>query len=41
MARTAINKLIKKMSGESYKTGLRIVDGHIVLKESTQRLENK
>lgn len=36
MARTAINKLIKKMSGESYKSGLRIVDGHIVLKESTQ-----
>lgn len=41
MARTAINKLIKKMSGESYKSGLRIVDGHIVLKESAQRLENK
>lgn len=38
MARKAINNLIKKMSGEYYKPGLYIVDGHIVLKESVKRL---
>lgn len=39
MARKTINKLIKKMSGESYKSGIYIVDGHVVLKESVRRLE--
>lgn len=39
MARKTINKLIKKMSGENYKSGIYIVDGHIVLKESVKRLE--
>ncbi|MDE7248228.1 MAG: substrate-binding domain-containing protein [Lachnospiraceae bacterium] len=39
MARKTINKLIKKMSGENDKSGMYIVDGHIVLKESVRRLE--
>lgn len=39
MARKAINKLIKKMSGENYKSGIYIVGGHIVLKESVKKLE--
>lgn len=39
MARKAINKLIKKMSGENYKSGIYTVEGHMVLKESVKRLE--
>lgn len=39
MARKTINKLIKKMSGENYKSGIYIVGGHVVLKESVKRLE--
>lgn len=39
MVKKAINKLVKKMNGEEYKTGVDIVNGHIVLKESVKRLE--
>lgn len=34
MARMAVNSLIKKMSGEPYKKGIRIVEGHFIEKES-------
>lgn len=40
MVRKAINKLIKKMNGEEYKTKVDIINGHIVLKESVKRLES-
>lgn len=40
MARRTINKLIKKMSGENYKPGIFIVDGHMVVKESVKRVED-
>ncbi|MGN0376841.1 MAG: substrate-binding domain-containing protein [Suilimivivens sp.] len=37
MARKTINNLIKKMNGESYKQGISIVEGHVVIKESVNR----
>lgn len=37
MARITINTLIKKMNHESYKQGISIVEGHIVLKESVAK----
>ncbi|MCM1125838.1 MAG: LacI family DNA-binding transcriptional regulator [Lachnospiraceae bacterium] len=40
MARRTINKLIKKMSGENYKPGIFIVDGHMVVKESVKRVDD-
>lgn len=36
MARKAINNLIKKMNHESYKQGISIVEGHMVMKESVK-----
>lgn len=38
MARKAINTLIKKMNGESYKQGITVVDGHMVVKSSVKRI---
>ena len=38
MARKAINTLIKKMNGESYKQGITVVDGHMVVKNSVKRI---
>lgn len=38
MARKAINKLIKKMSGEYYRQGLSVVEGHMILKDSVRRI---
>lgn len=40
MARKAINKLLRKMNGEEYKTKVDIINGHIVLKESVKKLES-
>lgn len=37
MVRKAINNLIKKMSGEHYKQGIRIVEGRMVIKDSVKR----
>ena len=37
MAKKTISHLIKKMSGESYKKGVTIVEGHMVIKESVKR----
>lgn len=39
MARRAVNNLIKKMSGEKYKSGIIIVEGKIVEKESVKKLQ--
>lgn len=39
MARRTLDNLLKKMSGEQYKRGVSIVEGHMVLKESVKRLE--
>lgn len=41
MARKAVNRLLKKLSGENYKQGVSIVEGHIVLKESVGRYTGK
>lgn len=38
MAKKAINHLIKKMSGEHYKEGITIVEGHMVIKESVKKV---
>ena len=38
MIRKAINNLIKKMSGEHYKQGIRIVEGRMVIKDSVKKL---
>lgn len=38
MVRKAINNLIKKMSGEYYKQGIRIVEGRMVIKDSVKKL---
>lgn len=38
MARKTINNLIKKMSGEYYKQGISIVEGHVVLKDSVKKI---
>lgn len=38
MARKTINNLLKKMSGEYYKQGISIVEGHMVIKDSVRRL---
>ncbi len=38
MARRAVNNLIKKMEGEKYRSGLCIVEGHLVEKESVKNL---
>lgn len=37
MARKTINNLLKKMSGEYYKQGVSIVEGHMVFKESVRK----
>lgn len=37
MARKGINNMIKKISGEYYKQGNTIVEGHVVLKDSVRR----
>ncbi len=37
MARKSINNLLRKISGEYYKRGVTIVEGHIVLKDSVNR----
>ena len=37
MVRKSINILLKKMNGESYKKGINIVEGHMVVKESVKR----
>ena len=37
MARRSINVLIKKISGETYKTGVRVVEGNIVYKDSVKK----
>lgn len=37
MARKTINNLIKKMNHESYKQGISIVEGHMVIKESVAK----
>ncbi|NLL76683.1 MAG: LacI family transcriptional regulator [Clostridiales bacterium] len=37
MARKSINNLLRKISGEYYKQGITIVEGHIVLKDSVRR----
>ena len=39
MARKALNNLLKKMSGEHYKQGITIVEGHVVLKESVRKID--
>lgn len=38
MVKKAIGHLMKKMSGEHYKQGLTIVEGHMVIKESVKKL---
>lgn len=38
MARRAIRILIKKMSGDSYREGISIVEGHLVVKDSVKKL---
>ena len=37
MVRSAVGKLIKKLSGENYRQGVAIVEGHLVFKESVAR----
>ena len=37
MARKTINNLIKKMNHESYKQGISIVEGHMVIKDSVAK----
>lgn len=39
MARSSINVLLKKINGEIYKSGVRIVEGHIVYKESVVQVK--
>lgn len=41
MARRAISTLIKKMNNESTTSGVHIVEGHIVIKNSVQRRDGK
>lgn len=38
MARCAINTLIKKIGGESYRQGIHIVEGHMVIKDSVKKI---
>lgn len=38
MARRAIRNLIKKMNGESYRQGVSIVEGHMVIKDSVRKI---
>ncbi|MBQ2935365.1 MAG: substrate-binding domain-containing protein [Lachnospiraceae bacterium] len=38
MAKKAISHLIKQMSGEQYKQGITIVEGHMVIKESVKKV---
>ncbi len=40
MARIAVNNIIKKISGENYQSGLRIVEGKLVEKSSVKTLKN-
>lgn len=40
MAKGAINALVKKISGESYKKGIHIVEGHMVEKKSVAERKN-
>lgn len=39
MARCAINTLIKKINGESYRQGIHIVEGHMVIKDSVKNIK--
>lgn len=39
MARCAIHTMIKKLNGESYRQGINIVEGHLVIRESVTKLE--
>lgn len=39
MSRKTINNLLKKMSGEHYKQGISIVEGHMVIKESVKKIQ--
>lgn len=38
MASKTINTLIKKMSNENYKKGVSVIEGHMVYKNSVQRI---
>ena len=40
MARKTINTLIKKMGNESYKKGVSVIEGHMVYKNSVQRIHD-
>lgn len=39
MANEAVQTMIKKMSGEPYRPGIRIVEGHMVIKDSVKKIE--
>lgn len=41
MARRTIRTLLKKMRGETYRQGIYIVEGHIVIKDSVKKLNKK
>lgn len=38
MARRAVNNLLKKIKGEKYRTGIYIVEGHLVEKDSVKSI---
>lgn len=40
MARRAIRTLVQKISGEKYRQGICIVEGHIVIKDSVKRIDS-
>lgn len=39
MARRAIRMLIKKIAGENYRSGISIVEGHMVIKDSVEKID--
>ena len=39
MARIAVNNITRKISGENYQKGIRIVEGHLVERDSVKKLE--
>ncbi|MBO5303477.1 MAG: LacI family DNA-binding transcriptional regulator [Lachnospiraceae bacterium] len=39
MARRTIHTILKKIRGESYRKGIHIVEGHLVIKESVKRIK--
>ncbi len=39
MANEAVRTMIKKMSGEPYRAGIRIVEGHMVIKDSVKKTD--